>query len=177
MLFYLFSADELGELFHRLGYRLEHDTIPRTIDYYLARTSHGSTLSAVVHAWVLARANRERALEFFGRALRSDITDIQGGTTPEGIHLAAMAGSFDLLQRCFSGLETRQDRLQLNPLWPKSLGVLELAIHYREHPLRLRISGSRVDVAAEEGLQRPVEVACHGEVAWLEPGSTVRFSS
>ena len=50
-----------GELFDRLGYPFEHDTIPTNIDYYLARTSHGSTLSKVVHAWVLVRSDRERA--------------------------------------------------------------------------------------------------------------------
>ena len=59
MLFYLLSADELRELLGRLGYVLAPEAIPATIDYYLARTSHGSTLSAVVHAWVLARADRE----------------------------------------------------------------------------------------------------------------------
>ena len=175
MLFYLLSADELGPLFGRLGYRLERDTIPRTIDYYLARTAHGSTLSAVVHAWVLARAHRDNAWEFFRRALESDVTDIQGGTTAEGIHLAAMAGSVDLLQRCFSGLETRGDRLVLNPYWPETLGVLELSLHYREHPLLLRISDNRVDVTAGPGMQRPIEISCRGELARLDPASTVHF--
>jgi trehalose/maltose hydrolase-like predicted phosphorylase len=50
MLFYLLSADELRELFERIGYELPPESIPRTVDYYLARTSHGSTLSRVVHA-------------------------------------------------------------------------------------------------------------------------------
>ena len=63
--------------------------IPRTIDYYLARTSDGSTLSNLVHAWVLARAHRHKALDYFVEALNSDVADIQGGTTAEGIHLAA----------------------------------------------------------------------------------------
>jgi trehalose 6-phosphate phosphatase len=175
MLFYLLSAEELTGLLDRLGYRLDPDAIPRTIDYYLARTSHGSTLSAVVHAWVLARAHRERALEFFGRALRADVTDIQGGTTPEGIHLAAMAGSVDLLQRCFSGLETREDQLLLNPYWPEPLGVLEFPIRYREHPLLLRISGPRVEVAADPGMHQPIEITCRDETVTLKPGSTVRF--
>ena len=80
MLFYLLSADELALLFEQLGYPFERATIPQTIAYYLAPTSHGSTLSRVVHAWVLARADR-RALELFQRALDSDIADIQGGTT------------------------------------------------------------------------------------------------
>jgi alpha,alpha-trehalase len=175
MLFYLLSADELAQLFDRLGYGLDREAIPRAIDYYLARTSHGSTLSAIVHAWVLARANRERAMEFFSRALESDVTDVQGGTTPEGIHLGAMAGSVDLLQRCFSGLETREGRLLLTPFWPESLGTLDLAIRYREHPLRLRISGHRVEVTAGSGMHQPIEITCRGESAELGPGSTVRF--
>uniref|UniRef100_UPI0003805054 glycosyl hydrolase family 65 protein n=1 Tax=Nocardiopsis lucentensis TaxID=53441 RepID=UPI0003805054 len=175
MLFYLLSADELGPLLGRLGYGLDGDAIPRNIAYYLARTSHGSTLSAVVHAWVLARAHRERAMEFFCRALRSDVTDIQGGTTPEGIHLAAMAGSVDLLQRCFSGLETREGRLELNPYWPEELGTLTLSITYREHPLRLHVCGHCVEVVAGAGMHRSIEVACRDETAELRPGATVCF--
>ncbi|HYO18086.1 MAG TPA: hypothetical protein VES02_05395, partial [Dermatophilaceae bacterium] len=65
MLFYLLSADELRELLGGLGYPLEPEMIPRTIEYYLSRTSHGSTLSALVHSWVLARAHRGQSLEYF----------------------------------------------------------------------------------------------------------------
>jgi trehalose/maltose hydrolase-like predicted phosphorylase len=49
-------------------------------------------------------------MEFFQQALKSDVSDIQGGTTSEGIHLAATAGTVDLMQRCFTGLETRSNR-------------------------------------------------------------------
>jgi alpha,alpha-trehalase len=79
MLFYLFSADELAGLFHRLDYPFDAETIPRNIDYYIARTSHGSTLSRVVHSWVLARSDRGRSWELFTEALESDVADIQGG--------------------------------------------------------------------------------------------------
>jgi Glycosyl hydrolase family 65 central catalytic domain len=109
MLFYLLSADELGDLFARLGYDFDEDTIPRAIDYYLDRTSHGSILSRVVHAWVLARSDRSRSWQFVLEALESDVSDTQGGTTSEGIHLGAMAGTLDLLQRCYTGLEVRED--------------------------------------------------------------------
>src|SRR6185437_13521247 len=104
MLFYLFSADELKALFTRLGYPFDGALIPKTINYYLRRTSHGSTLSGTVHAWVLARSCRRGSWSLFSEALRSDVGDIQGGTTPEGIHLGAMAGTLDLLQRCYTGL-------------------------------------------------------------------------
>ena len=82
-------------LLDRLGYRLEPDAIPRNVNYYLERTSHGSTLSGVVNAWVLARSDRTRSWRFFAEALASDLHDVQGGTTAEGIHLGAMAGTVD----------------------------------------------------------------------------------
>ena len=38
----------------------------------------------------------------FLNALYSDVADMQGGTTAEGIHLGAMAGTIDVVQRCFT---------------------------------------------------------------------------
>lgn len=175
MLFYLLSSEELLGLFGRLGYSFAPEQIPKTVDYYLARTSHGSTLSAVVHSWVLARSNRQMAMDYFGKVLESDVADIQGGTTSEGIHLAAMAGSVDLLQRCFTGLEMRDDRLILGPLWPEALGPLEFAIVYRGLRLHLRIRGRTATVAAEAGKAEPIEVECRGRVQQLVPGHTIEL--
>jgi trehalose/maltose hydrolase-like predicted phosphorylase len=42
----------------------------------------------------------------FREALESDICDIQGGTTHEGIHLGAMAGTVDIVQQ---GLQRIRD--------------------------------------------------------------------
>ena len=175
MLFYLLSADELRELFARMGYRFTPEQIPRTVDYYLHRTSHGSTLSAVVHAWVLARGDRERAMRYFRQVLASDVADIQGGTTAEGIHIAAMAGSIDLLQRCLTGLETRADRLIINPLWPESLGALRMPIHYRGCRLHLTIRGRSTEISVDPSDHPPIEVECRGVVQTLNPGGTWQF--
>lgn len=175
MLFYLMSADELRELLGGLGYALPPAAIPMTIDHYLARTAHGSTLSALVHSWVLARANREAALEHFERALSSDLADIQGGTTAEGVHLAAMAGSIDLLQRCFAGLETRDDALWFNPHWPERFGALEFAVQYRGLSLQVRVSGREVRVSAAPGPGRPITVGCGSDLRVLGPSDSVVF--
>lgn len=173
MLFYLLSADEIRELLARLGYRFTPKQIPETVDYYLSRTSHGSTLSAVVHSWVLARGHREQAMEFFVQALNSDVADIQGGTTAEGIHLAAMAGSVDLLQRCFTGLETRGDRLVLGPCWPEALGVLSFRMYYRGHNLHLRVSGRTASVISAIGSAAPITLECRGRTWQLCAGTTI----
>ena len=145
------------------------------VDYYIARTSHGSTLSGVVHTWVLARANRDHAMEFFQQVLNSDVADIQGGTTSEGIHLAAMAGSVDLVQRCFTGLETRGDRLVLSPNWPESLGVLGFPIHYRGLHMHVRVRGKGAEVSVDPRDVPPAIIECRGRVERLEPGCTIRF--
>ncbi len=175
MLFYLLSADELRELFARMGYRFTPEQIPATVDYYVHRTSHGSTLSGVVHAWVLARGNRDRAMRYFQQVLMSDVLDIQGGTTAEGIHIAAMAGSVDLLQRCFTGLETRADRLILNPVWPESLGSLRMPIYYRGYRMHLTIKGRSAELSVDPTDHPPVEIECHGRIEALTPGTSLRF--
>ena len=129
-----------------------------------------------MHTWVLARANREHAIEFFQQVLNSDIADIQGGTTSEGIHLAAMAGSVDLVQRCFTGLETRQDRIILSPHWPGSAPALGFPMHYRGHRLYLRVSGKGAEVSADPRDVPPIEIECHGHGGQDEVGKHDSFS-
>ncbi len=107
MLLFLLSRQELRELLAGLGYEVSEDQLKRTVEYYLARTSHGSTLSSVVSAWVLARYHPEEAWRFLQRALDSDVADVQGGTTAEGIHLGAMAGTVDIVLRCLTGMRAR----------------------------------------------------------------------
>lgn len=176
MLFYLLSADELRELFERLGYPFEYETIPKSIDYYLSRTSHGSTLSRVVHSWVLARSKREQSWRLFQDALESDIRDIQGGTTSEGIHLGAMAGTVDLIQRCYTGLEVRGDVLRLNPYLPEELTRLEFDIQYRQHTLNLKIGKNRMVVSAMACGAQPIRVGYLEKIYDLRPGGTLEFA-
>jgi alpha,alpha-trehalase len=175
MLFYLFSSEELGALFERLGYPFEYDTIPKNIDYYMKRTSHGSTLSRIVHSWVLARANRQGAWKLFAQALQSDISDIQGGTTAEGIHLGAMAGTVDLMQRCFTGLEMRDDVLWLNPRLPEGLKRLQLKLHYRGHSLELDMTQQVIIIRGLRCRAKAIKIGFGGEVHTLAACETREF--
>ncbi len=175
MLFYLLSADELREIFHHLDYPFEYETIPKNIDYYLKRSSNGSTLSWVVHAWVLARSKREMSWHLFKEALESDISDIQGGTTAEGIHLGAMAGTVDLVQRCYTGIETRQDRLQLNPYLPSELKKVEFDIMYRQHWVNFTITSGRLKVSTRPRAVAPITIGFREDTFELKPGDTLQF--
>ena len=170
MLFYLLSADELCELMQHMGYDFDPQTIPRTIDYYLHRTSHGSTLSRIVHSWVLARAHRERSWDLFLQALHSDIEDIQGGTTPEGIHLGAMAGTVDLVQRCHTGIEIGRDVLRFNPRLPDALDDVRFRVRYRGHWLHVQVTHQALTVAFERGWSECVQIGFRNEVHTMMQG-------
>ena len=175
MLFYLFSAEEIGELFERLGYPFEYETIPRNIAYYAGRSAHGSTLSRVVHAWVLARSDRPRAIEFFAEALQSDVCDIQHGTTAEGVHLGAMAGTVDLVQRVSTGIEVRGDVLWLNPELPREIERLDMHIRYRGHSLDLRLTRDSLTVRGCDGAAASISLCVKGKTCEFISGATRVF--
>jgi alpha,alpha-trehalase len=177
MLFYLLSAEELGEIFERLGYEFDAETIPRAIDYYLDRTSHGSTLSRVVHAWVLARSDRSRSWDFYLEALESDVSDVQGGTTAEGIHLGAMVGTLDLLQRCYTGLEVREDVLWLNPQLPTGLRRLVFTVLYRGQLIELEFEDEGVTIASQTSTGAPIAIGIQGTVTELRAGARLELSA
>jgi trehalose/maltose hydrolase-like predicted phosphorylase len=175
MLFYVFSAEELRELFARLGYPFEYDTIPRNVAYYSARTSHGSTLCRVVHAWVLARSDRPRSMRYFAEALQSDVGDIQQGTTAEGVHLGAMAGTVDLAGRVSTGIEVSGDVLRLNPELPQDMDRLDMRIRYRGHSLDLRLTRDTLTVRGRDRGPAPIRLGFKDEVYEFAAGSTRVF--
>lgn len=175
MLFYLFSTEELEELFARLDYPFSPDAIPRNVAYYAARTTHGSTLSRVVDSWVLARSDRAGSWKLFQEALESDVADIQGGTTAEGIHLGAMAGTVDLVQRGYTGIETRGDVLWLNPRLPDELRCLRISLRYRGLALDLAMTREAIEVHARGSNAATISLGVVDAVHALKAGETRRF--
>ncbi|MGH9278327.1 MAG: glycoside hydrolase family 65 protein [Acidimicrobiales bacterium] len=176
MLFYLFSEDELQEIFGRLGYEYSRDMATRNIAYYDSRTSHGSTLSYVAHAGVLAGIDPESSWERFLVALGSDVDDIQGGTTKEGIHLGVMAGTLDLVQRRYTGMDVSDGVLRFDPRLPQGLDELSFSMQFRGTPLRVSVARARLTVAvAREGVTRPIRVAIGDDVRELGAGDETAF--
>jgi len=170
MLFYLLSAEELRDVLDRLGYPLPAGAIRDTVDFYTARCSHGSTLSRVVHAWVNARADRQRAWTLFTDALQTDMADRAGDTTREGVHLGAMAGTVDLVLRCFTGLETRDDALWLHPVLPPELPGVEFTIVYRGQQIRIELARHLLRLRLSMCDAHPITVCIDGNWVVLRPG-------
>ena len=176
MLIYLLGPDELLTILGRLGYPLTDEVLADTVEFYLARTVHGSTLSRVVHASVLARLNPSRAWEVFRDALTADLDDTQGGTTKEGIHLGAIAGTIDLVTRAFVGLQIGTETLTFTPRLPNELRRTRFQIHYRGQRIDVSIDHDRLQLAAQPCSGIPdVHVDVAGVRQTLSGGQVLEF--
>ena len=176
MLLFLLSRSELRALLRDLGYEVTADQLARTVTYHLERTSHGSTLSGVVHAWVLARLDPEQAWRFLTGALASDIADVQGGTTAEGIHLGAMAGTVDTVLRCLTGMRARGQVLRFEPALPPEIKQLRFSVHYRNHRVEVSLLEDRLEVRSRPGTGAPITVLVGDEAVPLETGGQHMFA-
>jgi trehalose/maltose hydrolase-like predicted phosphorylase len=176
MLFFLFSDEELRGIFERLGYDYRGDTAKRNVEYYDQRTSHGSTLSFVTYAGVLAGLDPGSSWERFLVALRSDVDDIQNGTTKEGIHLGVMAGTLDIVQRYYAGAQIRDGALYFDPRLPAGIGDLSFPMEFRGTPILVTLSHSRLMLAVRpEATSRPIRAGTRGDIRELRPGDQAVF--
>jgi beta-phosphoglucomutase family hydrolase len=177
MLLYLFSADELREVLRGLGYDFPAEAIPRTVEYYRERSSHGSTLSNVVHSWVEARGDRARSWDFLVQALESDLDDVQGGTTHTGVHVGAMAGSIDMVTRCYTGLELHDGMLWLHPVLPPEVEQIEFTLSFQQQLIRVTVDSDLLRLSVYPGGTAPITVMVAGKAVRLDPGETREFDS
>jgi trehalose/maltose hydrolase-like predicted phosphorylase len=177
LLFFLFPEAELKRLFEQLGYSYGPDTARKNIDYYDERTSHGSTLSFIAHAGVLAGRDPESSWERFMVALESDIGDVQGGTTKEGIHMGVMSGTLDLIQRGYMGSEIRDGALYFDPRLTDRLNGLTFSMQFRGTPIHVSLADGELTITAHsEGFSRPIRVGVGQELRDLCAGERCSFT-
>jgi trehalose/maltose hydrolase-like predicted phosphorylase len=171
LLFFLFPEEELARIFKRLGYGFTPDTVRKNVAYYDRRTSHGSTLSFIAHAGVLADLDPESSWERYMVALESDVGDVQGGTTKEGIHMGVMAGTLDLIQRAYLGTEVRDDVLRFDPKPVGNLDGLTFPMRFRRTPIEVSLEGRKLTVAVQDdGLGCPIKVGVGDEELEIRAG-------
>lgn len=149
MTFYNFSKVKVDQILADLAYRLPADYLEKNLEYYLQRTSHGSTLSRIVHAQLAENVGkRDLSWQLYQEALRSDYQDIQGGTTAEGIHTGVMAATLYVTLATYGGLEIREDQLSLKPNLPEKWQGLDFKLQRLGIDYQFTISLGKVTVTA-----------------------------
>jgi trehalose/maltose hydrolase-like predicted phosphorylase len=112
-------------------------------------------------------------MTFFAEALQSDVTDIQHGTTAEGVHLGAMAGTVDQVLRVSTGIEVKGNVLRLNPELPPEMERFEMHIRYRGHSIDLRLTRDTLTVRGH-ALDAPPIALCVADTSCQFVSGTTR---
>jgi alpha,alpha-trehalase len=112
----------------------------------------------------------DQSWSFFVNALHADLLDMQGGTTREGIHLGTMAGTVDLVERAYVGLEIRDDVLWFDPDLPLEVETLRYALLFRGHWIDVEVDGDRLSVGHRRSAAGAVTVGLGGRTELLKPG-------
>ena len=171
MLFHLFSRDGVRRILGRMGYAFTDLQARRTIDFYLARISHESSLSRAICAGALVDTDSGGSWHFFEKALNSDLGSVMTSSTAEGLHLGAMAGTLEVLQRHYLGL-TFSNEIHVDPNIPQKLAPTKFDFVFRGGRFSLEWTGREIIIASRFGNSDPVSVR-HGNPLLLSPGKSV----
>lgn len=170
-LFYLLPQAEIFELFGRLGYRIDRDAVRRTGHYYLARSTHTSSLSRIVYAGALAQADPASSWRLYREALGTDLDVPKGESVSEGIHLGAMGGTLDILQRRYLGVSACVDGLRIDPAWPSGLCRVRMSLRFRGGDLDIEADDGALRIRAREGNPAAVPIVHGDTTTTLTPGA------
>lgn len=157
MIFYLFSLKQIKTVFNQLGYKFNKRILQNNYEYYIKRTSHGSTLSKVAHCFVAQKLGKwQKAWELFQDVLESDFYDTQGGTTPEGIHMGVMGGSIEIVLGSFAGIRIGRGMVHIDPNLPDGWKVLDLKFCFKGNWIDLRATRKKATVTLlRKGAKEP----------------------
>lgn len=91
----------------------------------------------------------------------------------EGIHLGAMAGTLDLVQRGLTGLETREDALWLDPVPLPALSEYGFSLRYRSHwGVSVRLQSGQLRIGVPDSEESPIRVVLADRAVTIAPGET-----
>ena len=144
----------------------------RDFDYYEQLTVRDSSLSAGTQAIVAAEVGQlELAYDYFGEAALMDLHDLESNTA-DGLHIAALAGTWLAAVAGFGGMRDYDGRLSFAPRLPARLERLAFRLVFRGRRLRVEATPSHATYELVEG--EPLEVGHEGESIVLAPGEPVR---
>jgi trehalose/maltose hydrolase-like predicted phosphorylase len=176
MTFYNLSKEEVDRILERLDYRLPEDYLMKNLKYYLARTSHGSTLSRVVHAQLAnLTGDHQLSWELYYDALTSDYNDIQGGTTSEGIHAGVMAGTVWVTLASFAGLDLHGDFPRFNPNLPEHWRKISYSFNFRGDDYECEVTRETIRIRVDSDKADSLKIGIMDQVFDLESWEWMEF--
>ncbi|HAT4483002.1 glycoside hydrolase family 65 protein [Proteus mirabilis] len=151
MLFNNLDKQTVHSLITSLGYSVSKHFAEKNLHYYLERTSHGSTLSRIVHAYLAEQIQlHDLSWQLYQDALYSDYNDIQGGTTAEGIHTGVMAATLNTTIMAYAGVDIRQDMLTITPSLPQQWQKLSFKLLHRSTLYQINLTHKEISILSDK---------------------------
>lgn len=141
--------------------------------HYEARCTHGSSLSAGLHALVAARVgDAPMALRYLREAAATDL-DLDPNSAG-GVRIAGLGAMWQAVVLGFAGLDIKGDTLGIDPRLPPQWRSLALRVCWRGRSIALRISGRTVQATLAHG--DAMEMRFAATTRKLAPGTTLQVA-
>jgi len=148
------------------GHCFSDEQRARDFEYYERITTRDSSLSACVQAIVAAQVGHvELAYDYLTETAFIDLRDL-AFNTKDGVHLAALAGCWQVAVAGFGGMRDHGPTLQFAPRLPEHLRRLTFRLLYRGRRLRVTVGHEEAMYELIEG--EPLEILHHGEAVVLD---------
>ena len=147
-------------------------------DFYEPMTLHFSSLSYNTHSIIATKIGREeQAYDYFCKAAGLDLDDGRG-TIDDGLHAAALGGTWQTLVYGFLGMRLLSKAISFEPRLPDAWKSVSLRILYRGYRLNLTLTHDthRLDVEGAEG-EAEARVILNGETHRLRDELSVASTS
>ena len=147
-------------------------------DFYEPLTLHFSSLSYNTHSILATKIGREQqAYDYFCKAAGLDLDDGRG-TIDDGLHAAALGGTWQTLVYGFLGMRLLPKGIAFEPRLPEAWKSVSLRIAYRGYRLNLTLTQDvhRLDVEGSEG-EAQARVILNGEAHLLRDELSVTSTS
>ncbi|MCG8506651.1 MAG: hypothetical protein MI755_18745 [Sphingomonadales bacterium] len=153
-----------------LGDRFSVDAKRRNFVYYEPITTHDSALSAPVYSIIASEIDEPaHAYECFQEVLRVDLDNLHGNTG-QGLHMAALAGSWSCVVFGFAGMRAYNGRLSFRPRLPDAWDGCEFMVAFKGR--RIKVTMSKAETAYELVSGEPLEISHCGRGLTLDRGAS-----
>ncbi|MDQ6614649.1 MAG: family 65 glycosyl hydrolase [Actinomycetota bacterium] len=146
---------------HRRGDAFTAEHKARNFAYYERLTVRDSSLSACTQAVIAAEVGHLRlAYSYLAEAALMDIYDLEHNTR-DGLHMAALAGTWTALVAGLAGMRYRNRALSFAPRLPEGLSRLAVKISLQQRRLAVDVTAATATYTLLHG--EPLPIAHHGQ--------------
>ncbi|MBE3578683.1 MAG: glycoside hydrolase family 65 protein [Caldanaerobacter subterraneus] len=147
------------------------EQLKKNFDYYEPITTHDSSLSPAIFS-ILANeiGYTDKAYKYFMMTARMDLDDYNDNVK-DGIHAAAMAGSWSAVVNGFGGMRVYTDELHFTPGLPEGWKMLSFNVKYKGRKINVKLTHEESVFTLLEG--EPIEIFYFDRRVLIKSGENI----